>query len=171
VQLVVIFVSGNKKTCKMENLTIQKSSCLAEIQVSYKTKVKPSERQKISSSKDCQEILNNVFSEDKIEHVEEFVILCLNRQNKVLGWAKISTGGLTGTVVDPKVVFQIALNANASALILSHNHPSGNLKPSQEDINITKKLQEGAKLLDLQILDHIIMTSEGYFSFGDEGLI
>ena len=144
---------------------------LAEIEISYKTKVKPSDRIKISSSENCFSTLQNVFNQDKIEHVEEFIILCLNRANKVLGWAKISSGGLAGTVCDPKVIFQIALNANASGIVLSHNHPSGNLKPSQEDISMTKRLKDGAKLLDINIIDHIIMTTEGYYSFEDEGIL
>lgn len=150
---------------------IEKSNCLAEVQLTYKTKVRASDRPKINDAGDAYNILKKCFDEGTIEHVETFVLLMLNRANKVLGWAKISTGGLSATVVDPKVIFQLALNANASGVILSHNHPSGNLKASEQDIQITKKLQEGAKLLELQVLDHLIVTSEGYLSMSNEGLM
>lgn len=156
---------------KKHDITIEKSLCLAEVETSYKTKVKPSDRPKIGGSLDCYNILKDVFDPNKIEHIEEFIILCLNRNNKLLGWAKISTGGVSGTVTDPKVIFQIALNANASGIILSHNHPSGNLKASNEDIQITKRLKEAGKLLDIQVLDHIIITQESYVSLADQGEI
>ncbi len=152
------------------NTTIEKSTCLAEIEVSYKTKVKVIDRKQIHRSTDSYEIFKDLFNPNTIEHVESVIILLLNRQNKVLGWAKISTGGVSGTVVDKKVIFQIALNSNASSFILAHNHPSGNLKPSEADIKITKEVQQGAKLLDLQILDHLIITTDGYYSMTDEGL-
>ena len=120
---------------------------------------------------DSYEILKTIYPEDKLEHVEEFVILLLNRANKVLGWAMISIGGVSGCVVDAKVVYQLALNCNASSLILSHNHPSGNLQPSDADVKITKKLKEAGQLLDINVLDHIVITSEGFYSFADEGMI
>ena len=148
----------------MKNLNIEKSSQLAEIEISYKSKVKPSERTKIKDSKQCYEIFKTLFNPDTIEHVESAVILLLNRANAVLGWCKISMGGLAGTVVDKKIIFQLALNANASAFILCHNHCSGNLTPSKSDETITANL-------DLKILDHLIITSESYFSFADDGRI
>jgi DNA repair protein RadC len=106
-----------------------------------------------------------------IERVEEFVILCLNRANKVLGYSKISQGGLSGTVADPKVIFQVALKSNASSIILCHNHPSGNTKPSDNDIQLTKKLKKAGEFLELNVLDHLIITSDAYFSFADESLL
>jgi len=156
----------------MKNLNniIEKSNCLAEVEISYKTKVKPSERKQIQRSSDSYEIFKEIWNHDNMEHVETSFLLLLNRANKVLGWCKISSGGVAGTVVDKKVVFQLALNANASFIILAHNHPSGNLRPSNADIQITKELKEGGKLLDLHIIDHLILTSEGYFSMADEGL-
>lgn len=149
-------------------MTIHKSSCLSEIEVSYKTKVKVSDRPKITDAESAYKILQEVYNPSKIEHVEEFVILLLNRANAVLGWAKISTGGVSGTVCDPKVIFQIALNANASAIVLSHNHPSGNTRPSHQDIELTKRIQEIGKILEISILDHIIVTSESYRSMSNE---
>ncbi len=91
--------------------------------------------------------------------------------NKVLGVCKISIGGLAGTVTDPKKIFQTALKANAASVILCHNHPSGNLKPSKSDIEITKKCVEAGNFLDLKVLDHVIVTRDGYFSFADEGML
>ena len=99
-------------------------------------------------------------------------VMLLNRASRVLGIADLSTGGTNGCLVDLKVVFQFAIKANASSIILAHNHPSGNIKPSQADINITKKVSEGANILDLQILDHLILTpEEKYYSMADEGFI
>ncbi|ETZ19873.1 hypothetical protein N824_06600 [Pedobacter sp. V48] len=102
---------------------------------------------------------------------EEFWILILNTANRVIGKQIISKGGLAGTVADPKIIFKTALEHNAAFIILAHNHPSGNLKPSTQDLQLTKKLVEGGKMLDLQVLDHLILTDKGYYSFGDQGLI
>lgn len=146
------------------------TSRLAEISISYKNKVKASEMHKITSSRDAEDILRNIWS-DKIEHVEQFVVLCLNRANKVLGWSLISTGGLAGTVADPKVIFQTALKANACSLILAHNHPSGNIQPSESDNRLTTKMVSAGKFLDLPVLDHLIICSDRYYSFADEGKI
>ena len=98
-------------------------------------------------------------------------MLCVNRAQKVLGWFKISQGGVSGTVVDPKIIMQVALNANASGIILSHNHPSGNLQPSDSDVRLTKKIESGCEFMEISLLDHVILTSEGYYSFADEGQI
>lgn len=108
---------------------------------------------------------------DQIEYREEFVILSLNRANKVPGHSKISSGGTAGTVADPKIIFQIALKSNASSIILAHNHPTGNKKPSEADINLTDKIKKVGILLELQIIDHIIITLESSFSFADEGFL
>ncbi|MBU2045668.1 MAG: JAB domain-containing protein, partial [Bacteroidetes bacterium] len=102
---------------------------------------------------------------------EEFWIILLSRANKVLHKVLISKGGQAGTIADPKIIFKAALEGNAANIILAHNHPSGNLKPSQADMQLTKKLQEAGKLLDLQVLDHVIFTERSYFSFADEGLL
>ena len=146
------------------------NSNLAEIQVSYKSKVKYSEMRKIISSKDAEEILRNVWS-NVMELREEFYMLVLNRANKVLGYYLISQGGTAGTVVDPKLIFSVALKCHASAIILAHNHPSGNTKPSEADLKLTKNLVAGGKLLEISVLDHLILTSENFFSFADEGLM
>ena len=106
-----------------------------------------------------------------MERVEEFMVLCLNRANRVLGYARISSGGISGTIADPKIIFQVALKSNASSIILAHNHPSGNKQPSEADIRLTRKMKDAGVLLDLPVLDHLILTSEGYHSFADEGLL
>lgn len=144
---------------------------VAEVELIYKSKVKASERPLICSSKDAAEILMNLWNENKIDFVEQFKVLLLNRANRVLGIADISSGGVTGTVADPKLIFTAALKANAVGIIISHNHPSCNLKPSRADEELTQKIKNAGKFLDISLLDHVIVTSEGYFSFADEGLL
>jgi DNA repair protein RadC len=144
---------------------------VAEIKVSYQPNFKACERPKIVQSKDAYNVLITNWDQDKLQLCEQCYILLLNRANHVIGMREISSGGFSHTVVDPKMVFSIALKGCASGVILSHSHPSGNLKPSQADLTITRNLVEAGKLLDLQVLDHLIITSNGYYSFGDEGLI
>jgi len=144
---------------------------VAEVQVSYRPNFKPSERPRITGSKDSFNIFLNQWDHSKLEYVEQFKIMLLNRANRVIGVMDVSTGGMAGTLADPKVIFAAALKCSSSGIILAHNHPSGNLKPSQADINLTRKLKDGGALLDIAILDHLIITAEGYFSFADEGLL
>lgn len=144
---------------------------VAEIQLSYKSKVKASLRPKVSSSRDCYEVLKKYWDDDKIEFIEQFKVLLLNRANKVIGLYEVSTGTTTHTVADPRLIFVAAIKANACGIILSHNHPSGNLNPSQADVDLTKKLREAGRFLEITVLDHIIVTSEAYYSFADEGLL
>lgn len=125
---------------------------------------------KVCGSHDVEQQFRLIWS-PHMDRIEEFLVLCLNRANRILGWAKISQGGMSGTVADPKVIFQVGLKSNACSLILAHNHPSGNLQPSEADIQLTRKLKDAGVLLDLPILDHLILTSEGYYSFADEGLL
>lgn len=155
----------------METTNEKKQWEVAEIQLSYKSNVKPSLRPKITSSRDAHEVLKRVWNDSIIELCEQFKVIFTNRANKVLGVFEVSTGGIAGTVADPKLIFAAALKAGATGLILSHNHPSGNLTPSHADIELTKKIKEGGRLLEIQLLDHIIITSENYYSFADEGLL
>jgi DNA repair protein RadC len=144
---------------------------VTEIKLIYQNKVKATDRPQVTGSQDVYQILLANWSE-QIGFIEEFYILLLDRSNRVMGHYKVSQGGLAGTVVDPKVVFSAALKARASSLILAHNHPSGNLKPSQADTDLTNKIKQGGELLDIAILDHLILSPEGgYFSFADEGLM
>jgi len=102
---------------------------------------------------------------------EEFWVVLLNRANRVIRKEQVSSGGVSGTVADPKIIFKAALDQYASSVILVHNHPSGNLKPSQADVNLTRKMKHAGELLEIPVLDHIIFGDEGYLSFADEGLL
>lgn len=126
------------------------------------------DKPKIKSSNDAFQCLNGVMAD---LNYEVFKILILNRNNQVTKVETISTGGIAGTVVDPKIIFKRALDMHASSIILCHNHPSGNLMPSQADIDITKKLVAAGKTLEIKVLDHLIVSEKGYYSFLDEGLI
>lgn len=123
---------------------------------------------KIGSSKNAYEAINDVLSD--LPH-EEFWVLYLNRKNEVIKKENISKGGIVGTVADGKIIFKHAVNHLASAIILCHNHPSGNLKPSDADIKLTKKLKEIGQLMDTPVVDHIIIGNNNYFSFADENLL
>lgn len=144
---------------------------VAEIELVYKTTVKASERPKISSVKDCYQLLKELWNENTIEMQEEFKVMLLNRANKVIGVYEASAGGLTGTVADPRLILAAAIKSLAVSIILSHNHPSGNLKPSRADEELTQKIKFAAAYHDIRVIDHIIITSEGYYSFADEGLL
>ena len=144
---------------------------VAEVELVYKTKVKPSERPKVGTVKECYELLKELWNENTIEMQEEFKVMLLNRGNKVIGVYEASAGGLTGTVADPRLILAAAIKSLAVSIILSHNHPSGNLKPSRADEELTVKIKEAAKWLDINVLDHIIITNEAYYSFADEGLL
>ncbi|MBC8054237.1 MAG: DNA repair protein RadC [Sphingobacteriaceae bacterium] len=122
----------------------------------------------ISCSKDIFNLMHRYFAD--LNHEELWIVL-LNRANNVQSQHLISKGGQAGTVADPKIIFQAALENHAASIILSHNHPSGNLKPSQADINLTRKLRDAGQLLDISVLDHVIFTNTSYFSFADEGMI
>src|ERR1035437_2230534 len=133
-----------------------------EIQCSYKKRINPSI--KIKSAEDAEEYLRPLFTEI-MDLKEMFVIVLLNRNANLIGHYEVSTGGISGTVVDPKIIFAIALKCLASAVLLCHNHPSGQLKVSDQDLSLTKKLREGGKYLDISIHDHIIITADGFMSF------
>lgn len=156
----------------MENLMNQQTwNQVAEVELIYRSKVKSSERPQIKSSKDAADLLQQIWNENKIDFIEQFKVLLLNKANKVLGLFEASIGGLTGTVADPRLIFVAALKANACGIIICHNHPSGNLKPSKADEDLTLKIKCAGKFLDITVFDHIIITSEGYYSFADEGLL
>ena len=125
----------------------------------------------VKSAKESYELLKLTWDENKIEFVEQFKVVLINRAQKVLGIYELSTGVVTGTVADPKLVFTAALKANACNIILSHNHPSGNLKLSRADEELPKKISTAGMYLAIKVIDHIIVTSEGYYSFADEGLL
>ena len=139
-----------------------------EVQIVYKRKnsLKP----KFKDSNQVYKILYPFF-ENVIDHHESFKILLCDNNNRVLGIHQVSEGGLTGTVVDIRIIAQSIILSNAKSVILAHNHPSGNLEPSKQDKNVTNKIKNMCELLEVKLLDHIILTSENYFSFADEGII
>lgn len=122
----------------------------------------------ISNSGSAYELLYPIIGE--LEH-EEFWIIILNRAHRVLKTEKISQGGLTGTVIDTRMILKHALDKRATSIIISHNHPSGNKTPSEADISITKKIKSAAEIMDIMVLDHVIVAGKTYFSFADEGLM
>jgi len=144
---------------------------VSEISLVYKSKVRAKDRPKIVSSKEAYEISLTHWNASTIELKEEFKVLLLNRAGHCIGIIDISTGSTKSTVVEPKMVFIGALKTNADSIILVHNHPSGQLKPSENDLLLTQRLVNGGKLLEVQVLDHLIISKEGYFSMADERII
>ena len=142
---------------------------ISEIEVTYTSKIKSSDRLKIRCSEDANNALRTFWP--SFEHVEYVYLLLLNRQNQLIGKYFLAKGGMTGTVVDVRVIFQVALKANATSIMLAHNHPSGNLQPSEADKSVTNQVKEAGKILDISLLDHIILTEDGYLSLADEGLL
>jgi len=144
------------------------NSIASEIGITYHNSIPTSEMQKITQSSAAYDLLRSIWN-DQIELYESFYVLYMNRANKVIGYRCISQGGISGTVVDPKAVFQAALLANASSLIMAHNHPSGNMQPSEADNKLTKKLIAAGKVLDIDVLDHLILDTNNFYSYADQG--
>lgn len=144
---------------------------VSEIELIYKSKVKSSDRPHISSSRCAYTILKDCWDPCKIEFLEQFKVLLLSQSNTVLGLYEASSGGMSGTVVDIRVLFTAALKARAAGIIIAHNHPSGGTVPSQPDIMITRKIAQAGTILDIKLLDHLILTAESYYSFADEGAL
>ena len=143
---------------------------VAEIQVSYRPAI--SNKPVIKSTFDAYIVLNEFFPEDKIALQEMFVVAYLNRSSRVIGVYELSTGGITGTVADVRLILGTALKVAATSLIIAHNHPSASLVPSRQDIDLTLKVKEAARFLDLTVMDHLIITWENrYYSMADEGII
>ena len=144
---------------------------VSEIELVYKPKIKPFERLKLCSSKEVYKTLLDSWEDDNIELYEQFKFILLNKHNKVLGIVPISRGGINATLVDLRLIFATACKANATNIILAHNHPSGNLQPSQQDIQLTKKIVAAGEILDIKVIEHLIISNEGYYSFSEEGIM
>lgn len=144
---------------------------ISEISVSYRPAkaLKPA----IITSRDSLALFYEFFPEDTIHLQERFMVMYLNRANRVIGVYPVSVGGITGTVADIRLILSVALKTAATSLIMAHNHPSGNLMPSQADIALTRKTKEAASYMDIKVLDHIIISPEDglYYSFTDEGML
>ncbi len=143
---------------------------IREVKLSYVKEHPLSEvnKAKIRSSTESAKVLRSIW-EDDLDMIERAYVLFLNNANQVQTVSMISMGGLMGTVVDLRIIFATALNCLATGIVLAHNHPSGSLNPSQSDIQLTKRVQEAGKVLDINLLDHIILTEDSYYSFADDG--
>jgi DNA repair protein RadC len=154
----------------------ERSPHLAELKVSYKRRRKVEAGQLampwiFASATTAEAHLRSAWDQDTLELVEEVVVVCLNGGHEVPGWVKVSRGGFANATIDPRVIFGVALQAAASAIILAHNHPAGNRDASPEDLRVTRRLVEAGKLLGSSVLDHIILTKDGALSMAEEGLL
>jgi DNA repair protein RadC len=146
---------------------------VSEVKISYRPKVRPSERPKITCSKDIYILLteNGVFDPEAIEHREFFKLLLLNNAGRLLGITHLSEGGTNEVIVDIRHIMQAAILANATGIVLCHNHPSGNLKPSVADDKMTEKVKAACAIFGISLTDHLVLSSESYYSYADEGSI
>ena len=156
-----------------KNLSLEELNNVSEIDIVYKRKIncKVSQRPQINTSSDAYKILLHYWNQDKIELLEEFKVLYLSKANRVLQIITLSQGGITGTVADPRLILAGALKVAACCIVLAHNHPSGSLRPSKADEELTHKIKCAASYHDIKVLDHLIITTEGYYSFADEGVL
>ena len=142
---------------------------VSEVELIYKKKQSTANAKKIDTSKIAFDILISLWDKNKIDYVEHFYALYLNRANKVIGSILLSTGGCVGTIVDVKVLIQGALLSNAQAIVIAHNHPSGSLIPSNSDLDITSRIKTACNYFEITLLDHLIIADNDYYSFKDEG--
>ena len=154
--------------------TLDRTPSLAELKVTYKRGRRKDTRQQelpwvLTTAVRAEEYLRRLWDEDTIDLREEFVVLCLDTSLTVLGWVRLHTGGLDSSPVDPRLVFAVALQTASAAIMVAHNHPSGKLEPSGHDVAITRKLAQGAKLLGIRLVDHLILNREGSYSFAAAG--
>ena len=152
-------------------MTMNTDFKVAEVNLSYKNSVPYNKRTKVKNAKDAYRVMLKIHDDDTLDYTETFKVLYLNQNNHVLGCRTISEGGLASTCCDVRTILQGALLTNAVGIILAHNHPSGNVTPSLSDIKTTNQITKAAKLLDIQVLDHIIYTRENCYSFADDGQI
>ena len=142
---------------------------VSEVELIYKKKESTANAKKIDTSKVAFDILISLWDKNKIDYVEHFYALYLNRANKVIGSILLSTGGCVGTIVDVKLLIQGALLSNAQAIVIAHNHPSGSLIPSNSDLDITSRIKTACNYFEITLLDHLIIADNQYYSFKDEG--
>ena len=153
------------------NITIETSPSLAEVKLSYKTEKPINTFPQVTSPDEAVDILREVWDKGHIQLKEEFVVLLLNNSKRCIGWTKISLGGSSATIVDPSAVFQVALLASATSIIVAHNHPSGNLDPSKSDKNLTGRIKKSGDMLGITLEDHIILTADDYLSMRAKGIL
>ncbi len=143
----------------------------AEVELVYRTKVRAADRPVVRCPSEAYSVLMEHWDHGKISLVEQFNLLMLNHAKACIGISLVSTGGTSSCIVDPKIVFATALKAGASCMVLAHNHPSGTMRPSDADLQLTRRLAEGGRLLDIAVVDHLIVTPEGFCSFAERGLM
>lgn len=141
---------------------------LPELTIKLSHKVPMNDRPTVTCSSDAYNILRPLYPDEQIEHVEFCFAMFCNSKGKVIGYHMISKGGIDATHIDIRVIFQFALLANATSILVSHNHPSGNLQPSRSDDAFTKKLSDACKIMNFTLVDHIIVSRDGYYSFADD---
>ena len=149
----------------------ERSPKLAEIRAVYKSRTKVSGRTNVRQPADVVEYLRAIWNPGTLELLEEVLVVCLNGNHQAIGWVKVASGGFNAAKIDPRLVFAVALQTASTAIILAHNHPSGNLQPSAEDQAITRRLKEAGDILCIHVLDHVILTRDGYYSFEEAGLM
>ena len=142
-----------------------------EVNISFDSKRRQNTAFYTTSSSETYEILKGIYDYKTIDLFEQFYVLFLNRRNRIIAFRELSRGGTFGTYVDIRIMMLIAINCNSSSIIVSHNHPSGQLSPSGVDKKLTNRIRVACTLFDMKLLDHLIVTSDGYYSFVDEGLI
>ncbi|HJU45464.1 MAG TPA: JAB domain-containing protein [Chitinophagaceae bacterium] len=150
---------------------MKKAMQVAEIELVYRTNGYPIKQPVVNSSKKAYKILCQHWDRNKIELVEQFKVMLLSRSLKVLGILNLSSGGITGSIADPRLIFAAALKAGACNIILAHNHPSGSFQPSETDIELSCEIKAIGSLLKIKLLDHLLVTREGYCSLADKGYI
>jgi len=160
----------NEVPVKVKYPAIEKFVTAGELTVGYKT-TKPEMLVILKKSDVVSNYIRKLYDEDRIEYCESFFCIFLGRDLKVRGWAKISEGGMSGTVVDVRMIMHLVINSAAHNIIISHNHPSGQLKPSEQDNKLTEKIKHACAYFDINLLDHVIVSKEGHFSYADEGLL
>jgi len=159
------------KPLKMSFMETTMLGNICEISISYEPKIKRSLLPTLKTSQESYQLLMESWNMKTINLMEEFKIIYMNRASRVLGIHHLSSGSIVGTVVDIRLIFATALKCLATKIIICHNHPSGNLSPSKADISITQNIAHAGKILQIELLDHLIISEEGYFSFCDQGYI
>jgi DNA repair protein RadC len=158
----------NKKV--LEENGIKEVYNFTEVSFSFKNQLRPEERQVLKTASRVVDFTRNLYGMD-IETKEQFFLICMNNAMQVLSVYQVSTGGITSCIVDLRMMFIVALNCQATQIIITHNHPSGNLNPSEADNRLTSKIKEASKFLDIHFIDHLIVTDYGFYSYADEGMI
>ena len=167
---IIQFKTPKKKQERTLSIVPNPAYTVSKIDLVFRQRSILQERTCVRSSQDAYDVFKACWDPDKIDLCEEFKVMYLNRSNYVLSVFEASKGGITGTVADPRHIIYAGLEQNAVSMILAHNHPSGGLKPSRADEELTQKIGQAAKFFDMKVLDHTIISNHGYLSFADEGL-